>query len=110
MSIFKQATKGAGAIAAVVEVPISQIYKIEHVTLHLSAAPTTSEDFTITLDANAGAAYDTLLQTTDLSSSSTTDLVWYPDASLHLTGGDALDIEYLNTDGALYGLEVVWSC
>ena len=109
MGIFKQSVKGAGSIAATIAVPASEVYKIEHVTLHLSPAPTTSENFTITLNAASGSEYDMLLQSADLSSSSTTDLVWYPDGDLYLTGGDSLDIAFANTDGVTYGLQVVWS-
>ena len=71
------------------------------------AAPTTSENFTITLDANAGAAYDVLLYTLDLSSGSTTDLIWFPDEDLYIEPGDALDVAFANTDTGTYGLQVV---
>jgi len=72
----------------------------------MSAAPTTSENFTITLDANAGAVYDTLLYTLDLSASSTTDLAWFPDEPLLLEGGDAIDVAYANTDVGTYGVQI----
>jgi hypothetical protein len=108
-NIYKKISKGAGSITEAIEVPVSQAYKIEHVTLHLSVAPTTSENFTITMDAKDGAQYDTLLQSVDLSASATTDLVWYPDEQLYLTGGDSLDVAFANTDGVTFGLQVAWS-
>ena len=105
-SVFKSNSTGSAAIAASMAVPSGDTYRIISVTLHFSAAPTTSENFTITLDANAGAAYDTLLYTLDLSTGSTVDLLWQPDAPLYLEGGDALDVAYTNTDTGTYGVQI----
>jgi hypothetical protein len=76
------------------------------VTLHFSSAPTTSENLTITLDANDGAAYDTLLYSIDPSASSVTDLVWFPDGTLVMENGDAIDVAYTNTDTRTYGVQI----
>jgi hypothetical protein len=106
MSVFKVNATGGNALAATLTVPVSQTYKLISVSLHLSAAPTTSENFTITLDANAGAMYDTLLYTLDLSVGSTTDLVWFPDEPMYLEGGDAIDVAYANSDLGTYGVQI----
>jgi hypothetical protein len=105
-SIFKINGTGAAGLATSCTVPVGDTYRVHSVTLHLNAAPTTSEDFTITLDADAGAAYDTLLYSLDLSTASTTDLLWQPDAPLFLEGGDALDVAYTNTDTGTYGVQI----
>lgn len=105
-SVFKVNATGSAAIATSLTVPASATYRLVSVTLAADAAPTTSENFTITLDANAGAAYDVLLYSLDLSAGSTTDLVWFPDELLLLEGGDAIDVAYTNTDTVTYGLQI----
>ena len=105
-SVYKVNVTGAAAIAASVTVPASTTYRLISVTMHSDAAATTSEDFTITLNANAGAAYDTLLYALDLSAASTVDLVWYPDEMLLLEGGDAIDVAFANTDTDTYGVQI----
>ena len=105
-SVFKVNATGGAAIAESAAVPASMTFILRHVTLALNAAPTTSENFTITLNANAGAAYDVLLYSLDLAAGSTTDLVWFPDEPLYLEGGDAVDVAYTNTDTGTYGLQI----
>ena len=95
-----------GSAAISKSVAVTNLTRVASVTLHLSAAPTTSEDFEITLNANAGAVYDTLLYSLDLSSGSTADLVWYPDEDFLLETGDAIDITFANSDTRTYGLQV----
>jgi len=106
MSVFKVNATGWTPLADSLVVPTGQTYRLISVTLHMSAAPTTSENFTVTLDANAGAAYDTLLYSLDLSVSSVTNLLWQPDEPLLLEGGDAIDVAYANTDGRTYGVQI----
>jgi len=98
------ATAASGAIAA--SYTASRVARITSVTLNLDAAPTTSENFTITLNAVAGAAYDTLLYSVDLSTDSTTDVVWMPDQPLWLQPGDAIDVAYANTDDNTYAVSI----
>jgi len=105
-SVFKINATGGGAIAASMTVPAGSTYRLVSVSLNMSAAPTTSENFTITLDANAGAAYDVLLYSLDLSTGSTTDVVWFPDEMMLLEAGDAVDVAYANTDVGTYGVQI----
>jgi len=79
---------------------------------HLSAAPTTSEDFTITLNDGTGAAYDTVLYKRDFSVGSLTDLVLSgSDLSLEpyhaFKATDSIDIDWANTDTSTYGFVLV---
>ena len=97
---------GAGAIATTTAV--SANWKLDHISVHLSAAPTTSQDLSISIDANDGAAYDTILLKQDLSASSATDIVYKnPLGDLILESGDEIKVAYTNTDGVTYGLRVV---
>lgn len=100
----KTSATGSGAITA--SHAVSSWERILSVTLHFSSAPTTSQSFTITLDANDGASYDTLLFSIDPSVSSITDLVWFPDGDLVCEDGDAIDLAYTNTDGRTYGVQI----
>ena len=104
-SVYKVNATGAVAIASTMTVPVGQTYRLVSVTLHLDAAPTTSELFTVTLDAQAGAAYDTLLYSVDPAAHAMTDLVWLPDEELFFGGGDAIVVAYANTDVATYGVQ-----
>ena len=88
-------------------VPAGRTVRMHHVTAHLSAAPTTSESYTITLDADAGVAFDTLVYSSDLSATSATDVVWYPDGwEWLLSGGDQIEIDFANSDTATIGVEL----
>ena len=102
----KENATGSGPILASLVVDEAKTYNLISVSLNLDVAPTTSESFTITLDADAGAVYDTLLYTNDLSVGSVTDILWMPDQPILLEGGDAVDVAYANTDGRLYGLQI----
>jgi len=106
-SVFKQSGHGAGIIAQTFNVPTGRIYLLISVSCVFAVAPTTSEDYTITIDANAGAAYDLLLYTVDPSVGSVTDILWQPDELLYLEGGDAVDVAFAGTDGAGWAVQVV---
>lgn len=81
---------------------------LEAVTLHLNAAPTTSENFRVWLNALDGTPYDTILLSQDLSAGGgVTDLFWQPDNPLPCEAGDAIAIRWTNTDGRVYGLRLV---
>jgi hypothetical protein len=97
---------GTAAINLSAPVPVSSTYRVMSVMLHLNAAPTTSENFTVTLNSHHGAVYDTLQYTLDLSAAAVVDLVWQPDEEVELVGGDALDVAYTNTDVRTYGLVI----
>lgn len=106
MSVYKTSASGANPINVSHTVPAGQTYQVVSVTLNLSAAPTTSENFVIALDAVAGAEYDTTLYSVNLSTASTTDVVWWPDQPLYLTAGDKLTVTYANTDARTYGVQI----
>jgi len=75
-------------------------FKLEQVIFHFSAA--VSETVTITLDAKAGANYDTVLQEVTLISE--TDLVYRPQGEANFYEGDEIKIECTNANltGVVY--------
>lgn len=79
-------------------------------TLHIGTAPTTSENFTITLDAIDGSAYDTLIYTKDFSVNSDTDIIWVlpEDSRVPYHRDDLIRIAWDNTDDRTYGMKLFW--
>ena len=78
------------------------------ITLHLSAAGTTSENFLVTLDAGDASAYDTVLIKRDLSVGSVTDQVWTFGKGYEFEADDHIDITWTNTEVRTYGLRIVY--
>ncbi len=103
-SVFKIAFAGNGPITRTMTVPSESVYRLISVSVVFDIAPTTSENFTITLDDAFGNDYDLLLYTLDVSAGATTDILWQPDEELMLVGGDAIDVAYVGTDARTYGL------
>ena len=97
---------GTGQIDYDLPIPNGTHQRLVSVSCNFSAAPSTSENFTIELDALAGAAFDLRLYTLDPSAGSTTDILWQPDCDLILEGDDHLLVAFPGTDGAVYGVQV----
>jgi hypothetical protein len=107
-SVYKFNGTGTALMAFSGTVPAGQHYRLVSVTCNFNAAPTTSENFTITLDANAGVAYDLLLYTLDPSAGATSDILWQPDEEIILEGGDEIDVAFTNTDARQYGAQITF--
>lgn len=107
-NVFRFEATGTAAIALYGAVPARQHYRLISVTVNFSAAPTTSEDLTITLYPNAGGIYNTLFYTLDLSAGATTVLLWQPDEEIILEGGDQIAVEFVNTDVRNYGAQMTF--
>jgi microcystin degradation protein MlrC len=101
MSLFKSTATGNVAIAKTVTP--SQAAALDSIILHLSAAGGAG-NLTVTLDAAAGAAYDTVLLTQDMTL--VTDLLWQPDRPIELDNGDSVVVAWANAAGRTYGLTV----
>lgn len=82
--------------------PVTGLTYCDGMTLHVSAAPTTSENFTVTLDSANGGNFDTVLYKIDLSAAATTDVFWTE--TFPLLPGDALRTSFANTDGRTIGI------
>ena len=100
-------TNATGAVAIATSTTVAAHFRLLAVTCHFDAAPTASENFTVTLNANDGAAYDTVLFSVDPSATSSTDLVYIPDGDLIFESGDEIDVAFANTDTVTYGLRIV---
>jgi len=107
-SIYKINSTGTAAVGFVGAVPIGDHYRLVSVTCNFASAPTTSENFTIDLDANAGAIYDLRLYTLDPSAGSTSDILWQPDEEILLEGGDEIDVTFANTDTINWGAQITF--
>jgi hypothetical protein len=75
---------------------------LDGMTVHFGVAPTTAENFVVTLDSASGAAYDTVLFRRDPATPATTDIYWAE--TLKLVPGDALKTTYTNTDARVIGV------
>jgi len=94
---------GNAAINLSATVRQSLAYRLISLSVVFSAAPTTSEDLTVTLNSHHGAVYDVLLYSVDPSVGAITDIFWQPDEEIDLVGNDAIDVAYTNTDVRTYG-------
>lgn len=107
---YKPATTVAtGGVAIAATTAVAAPFAFVGMTLHLvGGLPTTTEDFTVTLNAQAGAAYDTLLFSLDLSVDSTIDLSIGPDdlGQNEFESGDELVVAWPNTETRTYGLRL----
>jgi len=107
-SVYKINHTGTALLAFTGVVPAGQHYRLISVSCNFSAAPTTSENFTVELDANAGVIYNLLLYSLDPSAAATTDILWQPDEEIILEGGDAIDVTFANTDARNYGAQITF--
>lgn len=105
-SVFKINATGAAAIATSATVPAGESYSLISMTVHLSTAPTTAGSLTVTIDANAGAVYDTVIYSVDPSTGSVTDILYQPTYPLICEGGDIIKVAYANADGRTYGVQL----
>jgi hypothetical protein len=80
--------------------------QLHELRIHLSAAGGAG-DLTVTLDAAAGAEYDTVLMTQDMTL--VTDLVWQPDMPIYFDNGDKLVVAWANASGRTYGFELKYN-
>lgn len=96
---------GAGAMSATTA--LSADFALNAVTVHFSAAPTTSENLIIKIDALDGAGYDTTLYLTNPSVGAVTDILFQPDHPLLCENGDHIVVTFTNTDTRTYGVRIV---
>jgi hypothetical protein len=103
-SVYKVNSTGAAAIANSATVPAGRHYRLVSVTCHFDVAPAAAGSLTVTLNANAGAGYDTLLLTTSMVG--VTNLLYQPERDLIVEGGTSIDVAYANADGRTYGCQI----
>lgn len=81
----------------------SSAFLLDSIRIHLNAAGG-SGNLTITVDANAGAAYDAVLATQDMTA--ITDYLYQPTRPIPFSDGDKLIITWPNAGAKTYGMEV----
>lgn len=96
VNIQFQKFTGAGAIAETLAPGVP--FRLLRIEAHWSAAPTTSENFTVTLDAANGATYDAVLTSVNPSTTSATSVVNTYGEGFEFEAKDEIDIAYANTD------------
>ena len=81
-------------------------FELIEVEIHMSAVPTTSEDFSVTKDAGLGANYDTQVRKIDFSDELTDpSWIWVPSGRLiYPDPDDKLRVAWNNSDAKTYGL------
>jgi hypothetical protein len=97
-------TNATGVAAISVATALAAKFRLSSVTCHLSGAGT-NENFTITVDANDGADYDTLMYST--TANGVTDFCWIPDNELLFEAGDNIVVALANSGGRTYGVRIV---
>jgi hypothetical protein len=93
-----------GAAAVAHTLAPDQNFVLLYMKVHLSAAGGAVEDLTITVDANAGTAYDAVIMTQAMNA--IVDLVYQPNFPIFFERGDELDIAWANTNTRTYGIEL----
>ena len=83
-------------------------WKLVETRFHLSGV-SAAESITYTLDADAGAAYDALLDSNALSGLTDDVIVWSDgDKRRYFDDGDAIVFGYTNTNAETWGLEIIY--
>ena len=106
MTTLRVSDTGSGAVSLSYTVPTGATFDLNSVTVKFSAAPTTSEYLTITLDSALGAAYDVVLYKVDPAATSAASVVWMPSAPLYLRPADIVTLAYTNTDARTWGATI----
>jgi len=106
VNVISQPFTGAAAIAETLAP--DRLFRLLRIEVHWSAAPTTSEDFTVKLDAGDGSAYDVLIDSVNPSAGSQTDLIFTYGEGYEYEADDEIDIAYPNTDTKTISGKIVY--
>lgn len=101
--LYHRATGSASIASTLAPAKNIMLYALK---LHLSATGGTVENFTATVDSVTAAAYDILLFSQDMNT--TTDILWVPEHPIPIFNGDEIDFAYANSNTRTYGLEVIY--
>jgi hypothetical protein len=99
-------TRATGAAAVAVTLAPDINWQLQEIRIHLSAAGGAG-NLTITQDALAGAVYDTVLVTQDMTA--VVDLVYFPTRPNQFLNGDKIVLAWANAGGKTYGIEIIWA-
>jgi hypothetical protein len=101
MSVCTHRVTGAAALSSTLAP--GRAFQLLEVRIHLSAV-VASGNFTATVDANAGAAYELNIITQDMTS--IVNYIFQPDFPMIFDYGDEIDFAWTNAGTKTYGLEV----
>lgn len=97
---------GSGALSLATEEPGR--FEFIRATIKFSSKPSSSEDATLTLDANEGSVYDNVeRRVTPADGTGTGDVVFKGNADDIFPEGDQLVLDFPNSDGRLFGAIIV---
>lgn len=105
-SVTQAPTTATGSAAISTTVQPAYDWELIGIKVHLNAAGA-SGNLTVTEDANAGAEYDTVHLTQDMTS--VTNLDWFPAVRIPFVSGDKAVIAWANAGGKTYGLTVYYA-
>ncbi len=102
-------TNTTGNTAAITTLNPAAEYHLLGVRLHLATALVAGETLTITLDANAGGTYDTILFTQDLGTAGTLDIVipFGGDEDFFVAGDQIVIALSANVGGDVWGCQIL---
>jgi len=101
-------TGAAAILAATAQIAPGAAFRLLRFELHLSAAPSSSENLVVAVDDGVGATYDTKLINLDLSKGSIADLIVDFGKGYEFKSTDVITAAYTNTDTRTYGLKFVY--
>jgi hypothetical protein len=94
-----------GVVAIAKQLAPAAPFRLREIRLHLNAVGGAG-DFTATLDANEGVAYDLLITKQDMTA--TADYIYIPDKPLQFESGDKINFAWANAGGKTYGLTIIY--
>jgi len=99
-----------GAAAIAVSLAPGEPFQLLGYEIHQGVIATDAENLTVTKDAGAGEAYDTLLDTVAMATAANKDKIQYfsgvPIRCYHKD--DQIDFAWVNTGVRTYGLTIYW--
>ncbi len=99
---------GTGSVSVAIAVTPLYNFRLLSTTAHFGAAPSSSGDFTLTLDSGTGTAYDTLLFKHDPKDGGITDMIKTFGEGYEFASGDHIDIVYANPNSVSYGIRTTY--
>jgi hypothetical protein len=82
-------------------------FQVSEVRVHLDAVGGDQDDLVISLDSVVDPVYDIIFATQSMAA--ITDYVWQPTRPRDFVTGDIFKVDWPNSQGKTYGVEVVWS-
>ncbi|KKN74779.1 hypothetical protein LCGC14_0386720 [marine sediment metagenome] len=101
---YRHAIKSEGGAIDSTYGPLTGPQTLSAILVNVNTAPTTSESLTVTLDSVDGGEHDVVIYGKDLISTTSVALT---EIDLRLDTGDALRVEYANTDARIIGVRLV---